>query len=109
MSDEYKKYLDEIISELKSSEDGLQILNEYKEIIMPYLETWAKAKFMAIFGDVPEKQISKIIVKSIDNSISDLSDALKVKVVNYAKDKVENILRKIVTKYLIPALLGGGI
>ena len=61
---------------------------------------------MKLFGTESEKQISKEILRSVENSISDLTDALKAKTVNYAKDRVENILRKIITKYLLPALLG---
>jgi hypothetical protein len=85
--------------------EGTELWDKGKEIITPYLQRWAEARVMILTGNDVQKLIGYEIVRSMQNSVSDIAQAYKAKLVNYALEKLEQILRNIVTKQLLPLLL----
>lgn len=105
MNEEIKKIFDVFVDEFTKDGQGKKIFEEGKDVIVPYLESWARAKYMLISGNSGQKEVAKEVIKAVERSISDIKDALNAKLVNYAVDKLENILRSIITKFLLPALI----
>ena len=102
----FEEAFDEIKKAFRETEEGKEIFSQGENALLPYLRRWAEAKVMILTGDDVQKLIGHEIVGAMRRSIDDLSLALQSQLVDYAVDKLEQVLRRIITGYVIPAIIG---
>lgn len=105
MDEKIQEIFEEFKTEFKDTKELKEIWEEGKEHLTPLMMTWARAKYYLLFGEDTDKEVAKDILKGITRAIADIVAALQSKLKNYLLEKLESVLKTIVTKYLLPVLL----
>lgn len=98
---EQNKLFEDLKKEFLTKE-GEEVFNKIKDIAVDTLKDLAKAKFYALLsGNEADKKLANESVKMISESLKDLTLAATDTATNYALEKLESYVSKIVFKELL--------
>lgn len=98
-----KQILEEITEEFIKG-GGQQALKEAREKITPYLALMAEVKFDALAGG-HDNYLAAMEVESLWNGVSDITQGLKEKLENYYILRTEKLLKDMLFKHVIKAVI----
>lgn len=103
-----EKSKEDIFQDLKNefiNEAGHKVWNEIQEIATDTLKDLARAKFYSLVGTDADKKLAGAAVAMITDSLKDLAGAATDKSVNYALERLENFISKIVFREIIKLIV----
>lgn len=103
-----EKSRENIFEDLKKefiNEAGQEVWEEIREIGTDTLKDLAKAKFYSLVGNEADKKLAGAAVAMITDSLKDLAGAATDKAVNYALERLENFVSKIVFREIIKLIV----
>lgn len=108
LEEQETKKREEIYQELKDAfinKEGEKVWNDIQDIASDTLKDLAKAKFYSYLGTDSDKHLARAAAAMIQDSLKDLAGSVTDKAANYALERLESFISKVVFREIIKLIV----
>jgi len=87
-------------------EDGKQLLKDKADIVAPIFEDWAEGHLALLSSDDGQRAYGRQMIESAQRNLEDLYASTKAAMGNLLMDKLVNGLQSVLSKLIVPIILG---